>query len=249
MTLAETVLSWRLPEDSIRQRLGQIHQDALASSRYLRRPNFIQIHPADLEFLFRAYDERFFGGSCRQALAGRKLSFRLAPRMTRAGGATTRFRSRATGEVSYEISIAIGVLFDSFGEGDRRITVCGRECEDRLAGLQRIFEHELVHLAEQLCWETTDCKAARFQEIAARLFLHRAHTHDLITRLERAAQSGIRQGSRVAFEFEGRQMAGRVNRITKRATVLVEDDEGVLYSDGLRYKTYYVPISSLEAIG
>jgi hypothetical protein len=35
---------------------------------------------------------------------------------------------------------------------------------------------------------------------------------------------------------------GLVNRITKRATVLVEDAEGQKYSDGLRYKTYYVPI-------
>lgn len=248
MTLAETLLSLQLPEESIRQRLHQIHQDARESSRHLREPNFTGIHSLDLEFLFRAYDERFFGGLCRQTLADRKLGFRLAPRMTRTGGTTTRFRDRATGAVSYEIAIAIGVLFDSFREGDRRIAVCGLECEDRLEGLQRVFEHELVHLAEQLCWEISDCKAARFQEIAGRLFLHRAHTHSLITRQERAAQSGIRPGSRVAFAFEGSRLTGRVNRITKRATVLVEDGSGVRYSDGLRYKTYYVPISSLEPL-
>jgi hypothetical protein len=45
--------------------------------------------------------------------------------------------------------------------------------------------------------------------------------------------------------FEGRRLTGRVNRITKRATVLVEDSEGQKYSDGLRYKTYYVPIADL----
>jgi hypothetical protein len=121
-------------------------------------------------------------------------------------------------------------------------------CDDRLQALQRIFEHELVHLAELVCWNDSDCAAARFQDIARRLFLHRAHTHQLVTRRERAAESGIRIGSRVVFLFEGRTLAGRVNRITKRATVLVEDPDGQKYSDGMRYKTYYVPISFLKLL-
>ena len=140
------------------------------------------------------------------------------------------------------------MLFDGFGKMHRRITVCGLDCENRLEALQRIFEHEVVHLAEQLCWENSDCAATRFQDIAKRFFLHRAHTHNLVTRRERAALSGIGLGSRVAFLFEGRRLTGRVNRITKRATVLVEDTEGQKYSDGLRYKTYYVPIVHLELV-
>jgi hypothetical protein len=90
-----------------------------------------------------------------------------------------------------------------------------------MEALQRIFEHEIVHLIEQLCWGNSDCAAMRFHDIAQRLFLHRAHTHNIITRRERAAESGIRVGSRVAFSFEGQRLAGRVNRITKRVTVLV----------------------------
>jgi hypothetical protein len=54
-----------------------------------------------------------------------------------------------------------------------------------------------------LCWENSDCSAARFQDITTRFFLHRAHTHDLVTRRERAANSGIRLGSRVTLTFEG----------------------------------------------
>lgn len=88
----------------------------------------------------------------------------------------------------------------------------------------------MVHLAEMLCWGKSDCSAARFQSIAGRLFLHWAHTHNLITRRERAAASGIRVGSRATFLFEGRCLTGRVNRITKRAGVLVEDGEGARYS-------------------
>lgn len=90
--------------------------------------------------------------------------------------------------------------------------------------------------------------ALRFQAIATRFFLHRAHTHDLVTRYERAADSGIRVGSHVTFAFEGRQLTGRVNRITKRATVLVEAADGRQYSDGLRYRSYYVPIAFLKPV-
>ena len=127
--------------------------------------------------------------------------------------------------------------------------VCGLECTNRLEALQRIFEHELVHLVEQLCWGTSDCSAARFHDIAKRLFLHEAHTHELITGRERTADSGIRIGSLVTFEFERRPLTGCVNRITKRATALGEDAEGQRYSDGKPYKTYYVPIAWLSPAG
>ena len=100
--------------------------------------------------------------------------------------------------------------------------------------------------AEQLCWQESDCAATRFQDIAARHFLHRDHTHSLVTRRERAAEAGIRIGSRVSFIFEGHELTGRVNRITKRATVLVQDPEGSQFSDGSRYKTYYVPLVHLK---
>lgn len=247
IALANALLSLKPSEELVLSRVYQIHQDVLARSPQIRQPNFTSIHLRDLEFLFAAYDERFLAGLCRSALDGRKVRFRLSPRMTKTGGMTTRYRAR-NGEVSYEIAIAISMLFDGFVETDRRIMVCGLECQDRLEALQRIFEHEMVHLAEQLCWGSSNCTAARFQDVAARLFLHRAHTHELITRRERAAESGIRLGSHVTFTFEGRRLTGRVNRITKRATVLVEDFEGVKYSDGLRYKTYYVPIRRLEPV-
>jgi hypothetical protein len=42
-------------------------------------------------------------------------------------------------------------------------------------------------------------------------------------------------------------LTGRVNRLTKRATVLVEAPEGESFSDGHRYRKYYVPIVHLRA--
>lgn len=245
--LAETVLATALLEEIIQQRVRQIYHDMLAFSAYLQKADFTTIHRRDLEYLFTAYDEAFFGGLCWQALNGRRLNFRLSSRMTRTGGTTARLKTR-DGEVFYEVSIGISMLFDGFGDADRRVTVCGLECENRLQALQRIFEHEIVHLIEQLCWENSNCKAQRFQSIAARFFSHRAHTHNLVTRRERAAQSGIRVGSCVTFTFEGQQLIGRVNRITKRATVLVKDPAGQKFSDGLRYKVYYVPTAALKLV-
>jgi hypothetical protein len=244
MSLADLAVHSHLPETSIRERVQEIEQALLSKSRSVRSANFTSIHSQDLAFLFESYDMRFFDGECRRALDGRRLGFRLSTRMTKAGGKTTRFRTNS-GEVFFEIAIACGLLFDGFDSADRTVTVCGLECNTRLEALQRIFEHELVHLIEQLCWIDSDCAAPRFQAIAGGHFLHRAHTHQMITRDERAARVGIRAGSRVGFVFEGHRLQGRVNRITKRATVLVEDAEGQPFSDGRRYKTYYVPIPQL----
>jgi hypothetical protein len=243
--LAESISNFREPDAIIRSRIQDVHEQVLRNSAHIRQPNFASIHRRDLEFLFEAYDARFFGGHFRLALSGSRIRFRLSTRMTSAGGTTSRFLL-ANGETSYEIAVAASLLFDSFGNGDRRITVGGVVCENRLQALQKIFEHELIHLAEQLCWQKSDCAAVRFQDIAARHFLHREYTHNLVTRKERAAEAGIRIGSRVRFNFEGQELTGRVNRITKRATVLVQDPEGSQFSDGARYKTYYVPLVHLK---
>ena len=245
-SLGELLLSTTLPETTIRARVERIHRALLSDSRFVRQANFKAIHPDDLEFLFMAYDRDFFDGQLRAALDGKALDFRLSGRMTKAGGATAIFRNRVTGRVSYEITIASSLLFEGFGDGDRRVTVCGLECATRLEALQRIFEHELVHLGEKLSFGDSSCSAPRFQRIAARWFLHSAHTHALITRSDRAAESGIQVGSPVSFVFEGRRLSGRVNRITKRASVLVPDPEGRLFKDGGRYLIYYVPIGALE---
>jgi len=246
MTLAEHLLSTSPDEPTILTRVAEIETLLMQCSRYVREPDFTEIHPSDLELLFDAYDVRFFAGLCRSALQGRPLGFRLSSRMSKAGGTTTRSTRHATGEVSFEITVASSILFDSFSDDGEIVTVCGLECHSRLQALQRIVEHEMLHLAEYLCWNTSDCSAARFQDIARRLFLHRSHTHQLVTRRELAARAGIRVGSKVSFLVEGRRLSGRVNRITRRATVLVPDPNGQKYSDGSSYKTYYVPLAMLH---
>ncbi len=59
---------------------------------------------------------------------------------------------------------------------------------------------------------------------------------------------GVKPGNRVSFRFDGQHHTGVVNRITKRATVLVEDASGEPYSNGKRYRKFYVPIGMLEPV-
>src|SRR5260370_38611094 len=137
--LADAVLSFQSPEEAIQQAVRQIHRVVLAHSQYIRAANYTVIHPEDRELLFAAYDNVFFAGLCRSALDGRKLRFRLSPRMTKAGGTTARFVT-AAGETFYEITVASSMLYEGFGAADRQITVCGTECANRLESRQRIFE-------------------------------------------------------------------------------------------------------------
>ena len=88
-------------------------------------------------------------GSASRRLSGRPLRFALSDRLTVSGGVTKRIRSRA-GDVRFEIAIASGMLFDGFRDADHRATVCGLECANRLEALQRIFEHELIHLTNRI---------------------------------------------------------------------------------------------------
>ena len=56
----------------------------------------------------------------------------------------------------------------------------------------------------------------------------------------------IKPGDRVVFSLKGTRYAGLVTRITKRATVLVEDKQGTRYSDGRSYTKFYVPLHFLR---
>jgi hypothetical protein len=226
-------------------KVALIRSELLKRSAHITSPDFTAIHTNDLKQLFEGYDREFCDGLCRSALDGRALGFRLVSRLSKSAGVTRRILHRRSGEVSYDIGIATTMLFDGFGPDDRETQACGLPCRTRLDALQHVFEHELLHLIEFLCWNRSKCSGRRFQEIAARVFGHNCHTHNLITRRERAAGLGIRPGTPVSFVFEGRVLQGVVNRITQRATVLVEDAAGLRYSNGRRYLKYYVPVGTL----
>jgi hypothetical protein len=227
-----------------------IAQTLCAASQWIDKPNFDCFHPRDLELLFDLYDGMFFGNQVRPALGEIPVSFRFSNRMTSRGGKTARYGDPHTGRpVTYQITLSAALLYETdFAQGER-VQVTGIECQTRLEALQRIFEHELIHLIEMLLFQDSSCTQPQFQSIALRLFGHTDHRHSLITPRQRArTQFGIRTGTMVRFEYDGEQFVGVVNRITKRATVLVEDPEGAPYSDGKRYQKFYIPVDLLEPV-
>jgi hypothetical protein len=250
--LQTLVTSTSYPPVEVRQKTRAIYERMLGESAYIQGGDFTRVGTADLERLFELYDSAFFRGGLRRELGrqGSPLALRLAPRMTSAGGKT--YRTRRPGPdggapSEYEIAISSTLLFQSFGDVARAVRINGLDCGDRLQSLQRVFEHELLHLAELLVWDRSSCSGGRFRGLALRFFGHTGVTHDLVTPRERARVAfGLKVGDRVSFEHEGARHVGTLNRITRRATVLVENPAGRPYSDGGRYAKFYVPLAQLR---
>jgi hypothetical protein len=100
-----------------------------------------------------------------------------------------------------------------------------------------------------LLWDKSSCSQSRFHSITRRFFGHTENKHQLVTPKERAMVNfGIKPGMAVRFRFDGVEHKGVINRINKRATVLVEDCRGERYSDGKHYTKFYVPVRLLEAV-
>jgi hypothetical protein len=243
----------------VADRATRIYEAMLAQSPQIREANFTVIGTDDLERLFFWYDREFFHGRLGEMVLEDKahpIAFRLSRRLVSAAGQTIRQarriqqNSKPVVKVDYEITISTTLLYNTFQDVERMVTVGGLPCRDRLESLQRIFEHELLHLAEFLGWGRSNCRANNFHALSRRIFAHEAAFHDLITPREQArAAFNIHVGDRVSFEIDGTQQTGRVNRITRRATVLVENPSGKLFSDGKRYLTFYVPLPLLQKEG
>jgi hypothetical protein len=240
----------------VADRVMRIYEAMLAQSPQIREANFTVIGTDDLERLFFWYDREFFRGRLGEMILedeAHPIAFRLSRRLVSAAGQTMREvrRVRQNGKpvvkVDYEITISTTLLYNTFQNVERTVTVGGLVCRDRLESLQRIFEHELLHLAEFLGWGRSNCRADNFHALSQRIFAHEGAFHDLITPREHArAAFNIHVGDRVSFELDGARHSGRVNRITRRASVLVEKPSGKLYSDGKHYVTFYVPLPLLR---
>lgn len=167
--------------------------------------------------------------------------------MTSSGGITTsRLPVGGGAHMNFEIAISSTLLFASFRDHRGPINVTGMLCENRLQALMRIMEHEMVHLIEMMLWNDSSCSRRRFKDIAFRFFGHRQSTHQLLAPIDTAETDlQIEVGDLVTFVRGRERFRGFVNRITKRATILVPNKTGALYSDGKRYRRYYVPLTSL----
>jgi hypothetical protein len=246
--LADEVLTRRFDPHQIDVWQREIHQQMLQLSRAIKQPNFTRVGRDDLVRLVRLYDERFFNGQVLPLAYAEGLSLGLSSRMTKvAGKLVTHYPHGYDAPRQFELLLSSTLLFQTFEQQDRPVEVTGRACRDRLEAMQRVTEHEFVHLIEMMIWNAGTCSEARFQSIAQRYFLHTDYRHDLITQRERALMKfNIRVGDVVYFNHDGERLSGRVNRITRRATILVPSKQGELFNDGQRYQRYYVPLEQLR---
>jgi hypothetical protein len=261
LSIANAISRNHLPREEITARQRRIHAEVLQLSRSMDGANFTRIDSEDLRRMTMLYDREFFDSQLLKLIGRERLRFGFSSRMTRVAGKLithyTKRRKRLlplrkpvpTDDRKFEMVLSSTLLFQAFNDVDRPIVVTGVRCTDRLEAMQRVCEHELVHLLEMYLWNDSSCSGPRFQGIAQRYFLHTEHRHDLITQSERAARNfDIRVGSVVRFAHDRTYLIGWVNRITRRATVLVEDARGERFTDGHRYLRYYVPLEKLELI-
>lgn len=204
---------------------------------------------ADLKLMFELYEQIFLGNWFKDNFQG-KLQFSLSRRMTRSAGLTLCPKNIA--KIKPEdlvIEIRIGVdFFFCYGSGAGGKTVCGIKTKSSLEALQLVFEHELCHVLEFICFQQSKCSGERFKKLAGDLFGHTESYHQLPTHKQIAAQKlGLNIGDTVSFIFKGKRLQGILYKINKRATVMVKDKNGPFADkQGNRYAKYYVPLSLLE---
>ncbi|MDA8563283.1 hypothetical protein N9L06_02405 [Mariniblastus sp.] len=232
-------------------RCKTVFDHVLNNSHCIASPDFQTVSPADLGLLFQATDELFFEGlvgKICERVAAKPLAFRLSTRMTSTGGMTTMQKSAATGgrKFEFEIAVATTPLFETFRTAGAA-SVGGVKCDNRLQALQRIMEHEMVHLIELLMTDDSNCSAEPFRRIVRNFFGHTQSKHQLLTPSDTARNRfGISPGDRVRFKCGQKTLYGVLHRVTKRATVLVKDGNGTPYDDGCKYSKYYVPLKLLR---
>ncbi len=260
----ERLRNLRHSPGEVAARFARIYRTLQDESPRIKTPQFDAIGVDDLRRLFELYDVEFFDGllsAMHRGLGHPPINFRVSERMTRAAGKTIMARTRrrvgwrVVDSTRFEIAISRFLLLQAFrddvapGADDRSITVAGVICSDRLEALLRVFEHELSHLAEFLASGQSSCSAAPFRAMTRAIFGHEASVHTLMTPVERAGLvHAITLGDRVAFDHARVERQGVVSRITKRATVLVPDGSGRLYSDGNRYLGFLVPLERLRKV-
>jgi len=233
-------------QKKIRKKNRTIYRQTLAESKYMEQGNFNTIGPDDLERLFNLYDAHFFGGFFNKNYS-ENIFFRLSERMTRAGGKVEYKKHLDTATTTYTIVISTTLIFQTFDDVTRQVTVNGVVCNDRLEATMRVLEHEIIHILEMVFFGSTNCSQPRFGRLSRRIFGHTETTHRLITQTERAREKyDLRVGSNVSFKYDGTTYQGVISRITVRATVMVRNPEGQ-YRDlsGTRYDKYYIPLENL----
>ncbi len=190
------------------------------------------ISTADLHLLFQLYDQIFLDNWFKTNYRG-KFKFSLSRRMTRSAGQTRcpkNIGNIKPEQLTIEICIGVDFFFQyDLVEGNK--AVGGITIANSLEALQLVFEHELCHAIEYICFGKSNCSADRFKSIAGNLFGHTGEFHSLPTHRRIASQKmGLKPGDTVSFSFKGNKLHGILYRTwlrTNRGSLLTNKETGI----------------------
>lgn len=212
--------------------------------------NFTALTKTHISHAFALIDKELLDGQLAPLLKQerRRIRFRVAPRMTARAGQLMTEHAKPR---EHELAISSTLLLQTFQRGSREVVVNGCRCADRTEALLRVVEHEMIHLLFLCDGMPPHCRTQAhhgpaFCSAVKKLFGHKDYRHDLVTPREVAAAGGVAAGSTVRFTMAGETLTGKVNRVTKRATVLVKCTAGHCdarqFSDGEHYRKFFVPV-------
>jgi len=186
----------------------------------------------DIRFLFSLYDKYFFD---LKLLKSYDIDFGISLKLTRSAG-ITRFQKYTS---KIEIKFSYPLIFNKFNQSQDGFMVNGVFCQNPQQALMRVMEHEIVHLLEFLTDGKSSCSKPRFIQLAYQLFGHTENKHKIGIEIPLEKEIiKFKKGERVKFFYKNKTYIGKINRITKRATVIVEENQ--------KLSKYYVPVCMLE---
>ena len=245
------LLTYKYSRQEINERFETIIQHVFVQSKQIKTANFQVVSNDDVKLIFNLYDNYFFDNYFEENKITYKMAFDFSKKMTSAGGKLMYYKVTSQNPIQFRMRISSYLIFNSFkNKEEKTINLAGFKTKNRLEALLHVIEHEIIHLIEFIAFNDSSCKKDNFKKLANSIFGHTAFTHQLLTgKMEALEVYDLRVGDWVKFAFEGKHYTGVIHRITKRATIMALDKNGI-YKDnkGNRFTKYYVLLKYLKKV-
>ncbi len=249
------LLTYHYSKQEINERFEKVRNEVFLQSNQIKTANFLTIADKDIKLIFELYDNYFFDNYFKESKVTEKMAFDLSKKMTSAGAKLMYYKVSNKNPVQFRMRISSYLIFNSFKNNSsdlipQTINLAGFQTKNRLEALLHVIEHEIIHLIEFLAFNDSSCKKDNFKNLANRIFGHTAFTHQLLTgKMEALKEYNLRVGDWVSFSFDGKHYKGIIHRITKRATIMALDKNGI-YKDekGNRFTKYYILLKYLKKL-
>lgn len=238
----ELPFAFPLPPEDVIKRRAMILTSLLARDEGFAQIPVCSLSPGTLDAMLRLYDTLFLQGYLQRAYQDLRVT--LSSRLISSAGKFVYAKGPFGRVRDAEIRMSGDFLF-RLEKGPFLLN--GLSVSTAQEAFLVVFEHELCHALERALYGATG-HSSRFLALANGLFGHTATRHSLPTRREDAAKNGLKVGSVVRFQFEGKTLSGLLAYVGKTATVMVRDPRGA-YRDkaGRRYAKYRVPLAGIDA--